>query len=293
MRIVVLSRNSALYSTSRLVLAGRARGHRVDIIDPHDLQIVVAKGKPSLCYAGRRLPRYDVVIPRIGSSMATFGLEVVRHFEEGGARVLNGADTIAAARDKVRTLGKLAGRRIRVPRTVCMRGHAGLEEALALVGGPPVVVKLQRGAQGLGTMIAESRKAVRALVDTLWAMGHEVVLQEYVSESGGRDLRALVVGGEVIAAMRRTPARGDFRSNLHRGAHGEAVKLDRRYHRCALRSTQVGQLDVAGVDMLETPDGPVVIELNASPGLEGIEVITGVDVAGAIIVHACRPSEES
>jgi ribosomal protein S6--L-glutamate ligase len=283
MRILLLSRNAALYSTSRLVLAGRARGHDVDVVDPLDLSIVVARGRPTLGYAGSRLPRYDVVIPRIGASITRYALSVLRELEENGAVLLNGAYAVAISRDKVRSLQLLARERIAVPRTVCMRNLAGLEATLDLVGGCPAIVKLPHGAQGIGTMLVESEGALLALLETLWAMGQEVVLQEYVRESDGRDVRAFVVGGRIVAAMRRTAAPGEFRSNLHRGAHAEKVELNRRYQKCALAAASALGLEIAGVDMLEGKNGPVVVEVNSSPGLEGIEAASTIDIATAVI----------
>jgi ribosomal protein S6--L-glutamate ligase len=286
MRLALLSRNASLYSTSRLVLAARARGHEVHVLDPLELQIVVSGTRSKLCYAGRALPAYDAVVPRIGASVTRYGLAVVRALEEGGAAMLNTSEALALARDKVRSLGVLAKGGVRVPKTVAMRSLAGIERALALVGGCPVIVKLPHGTQGVGTMIAETPKALHALVETLWAMGHELVLQEYIRESGGRDVRALVVGGKVVAAMRRTAQRGEFRSNLHRGARGQAVTLAPAYRTTAVRSARLLGLELTGVDMLEGKNGPVVVELNGSPGLEGIEQVTGVDVAARILGRA-------
>jgi len=287
MRIAVLSRNAALYSTSRLVLAGRARGHEVDVIDPLDLQLVVARPAPELCYAGGRLPRYDAVIPRIGVSINHYGMCVVRLLEQN-AVVLNCSDAISLSRDKVRSLGILSQHRLTVPRTVGMRAMVGLDEALEIVGGCPVVVKLQHGTQGVGTMIAETRKSLVSLAETLQAMGHQIILQEYVRAARGRDIRAFVIDGKVAAAMRRQAPRGEFRSNIHRGARGQTVELPRRYKNAAVKAAKLMGLDITGVDMLEGDDGPVVLELNSSPGLEGIEQVSEVDVAAKIIALAER-----
>ena len=283
MRILVLSRNAALYSTSRLVRAGRARGHQVDVIDPLQLQIAAMPKLPVILFAGQRLPRYRAVVPRIGASITRYGLAVVRQLEEPGPIVLNTSTAIALSRDKVRSLQLLARRRVRVPPTISVRLPAGVDAALELVGGCPVVVKLQHGTQGIGTMIAESRRALIPMLETLWAMGQDVILQQYVRESRGRDVRALVIGDRVIASMRRTAPAGEFRSNLHRGARGESVRLSRRYRATAVRAAQALGLTLCGVDMFETSAGPVVIELNSSPGLEGIELATESDVAGAVI----------
>ncbi len=286
MRILVLSRNAALYSTSRIVLASRARGHEVSVIDPLDFQIVVSRGTPSLHVAGEKVPRFDLVIPRIGASITNYGLAVVRQFDLMGVPVLNGAIAIARSRDKLRALQLLTRSGLDVPTTVCARSPSGLDAALSLVGGCPAIVKLQQGTQGIGTMIAETPQSMNALLETLWAMGQDIILQEYVRESKGRDVRAIVVGGRVVAAMRRVAKPGEFRSNLHRGGKGRAVVLPPAYRRMAIRAAELMALEVAGVDMLEGRAGPRILEVNSSPGLEGIERATGRDVAGAIVDYA-------
>jgi ribosomal protein S6--L-glutamate ligase len=291
MRFLVLSRNASLYSTSRIVLAARARGHDVSVIDPLEFQIVVSRGKPSLLVGGAAVQRYDIVIPRIGASITNYGLAVVRQFDLMGVPVLNGAVSIARSRDKLRALQLLTRRNIDVPITVCARSPAGVEAALGLVGGCPAIVKLQQGTQGIGTMIAETPQAVHSLLETFWAMGQDIVLQEYVRESKGRDVRALVVGGRVVASMRRVAKPGEFRSNLHRGGKGDRVDLPKSYRSVAIRATKAMGLEVAGVDMLEGKEGPRILEINSSPGLEGIERASGVHVAVAIVQHAERYAE--
>lgn len=286
MRILVLSRNASLYSTSRIVLAARARGHDVNVIDPLEFQIVVSRGRPSMLAGGVAVARYDIVIPRIGASITNYGLAVVRQFDLMGVPVLNGAVAIARSRDKLRALQLLTRRNIDVPITVCARSPAGIDAALGLVGGCPAIVKLQQGTQGIGTMIAETSQAVHSLLETLWAMGQDIVLQEYVRESKGRDVRAIVVGDRVIAAMRRVAKPGEFRSNLHRGGKGDALRLPPAYRNTAIRAARVMGLEVAGVDMLEARQKPKILEINSSPGLEGIERASGVDIAGAIIDYA-------
>lgn len=292
MRILVLSRNASLYSTSRIALAGRARGHDISVIDPLDFQIVVSRGRPSLLVGGAGVPRFDIVIPRIGASITNYGLAVVRQFDLMGVPVMNGAVSIARSRDKLRALQLLTRRKIDVPITVCARSPAGVEAALGLVGGCPAIVKLQQGTQGIGTMIAETSQAVHSLLETFWAMGQDIVLQEYVRESKGRDIRVIVVGGRVVASMRRVAKPGEFRSNLHRGGKGAGMRLPRAYRSVAIRAAKAMGLEVAGVDMLEGRSGPKILEINSSPGLEGIERATDVDVAGAIIAHAERYATE-
>jgi ribosomal protein S6--L-glutamate ligase len=291
MRLLILSRSPALYSTSRLVLAARSRGHDATVADPLDFHIVVSRGRPSMFLGNQLVPEADLVIPRIGASITNYGLAVVRQFDMMGVPVLNTSVAIARSRDKLRSIQLLTKKDIDVPKTVCARTPDSVELALSFVGGTPAIVKLQQGAQGIGTMIAETPQAVTSLLETLWAMGQDIILQEYIAESKGRDYRAIIVGGRVIAAMRRQAKKGEFRSNLHRGGHGVSVSLDRRYRLAAIAATKVMGLEVAGVDMLEGRDGPKILEINSSPGLEGIERASGIDVAGAIIEHAERYAE--
>jgi ribosomal protein S6--L-glutamate ligase len=288
MRLLILSRNATLYSTSRLVLAARSRGHEVTVADPLDFHIVISRGRPAMFLGDRPVPHADIVLPRIGASITNYGLAVVRQFDMMGVPVLNGAVAIARSRDKLRAMQLLTKKFIDVPKTVCARTPDSVELALSFVGGCPVIVKLQQGTQGIGTMIAETPQAVTSLLETLWAMGQDIILQEYIAESKGRDYRAIVVGERVVAAMRRQAKAGEFRSNLHRGGLGVRVNMDKRYTHAAVSAARVMGLDVAGVDMLEGKDGPKILEINSSPGLEGIERTSGVDVAGQIIAHAER-----
>ena len=288
MRLLVLSRNATLYSTARLVLAARSRGHEVTVADPLDFRIVVSRGRPSMFLGGQPVPRADLVLPRIGASITNYGLAVVRQFDMMGVPVLNTAVAIARSRDKLRAMQLLTKKNIDVPITVCARTPDSVELALSFVGGVPAIVKLQQGAQGIGTMIAETPQAVTSLLETLWAMGQDIILQEYIAESKGRDYRAIVVGGRVVAAMRRQAKSGEFRSNLHRGGLGVRVTLDKRYVAAAIAATRVMGLEIAGVDMLESKVGPKILEINSSPGLVGIERASGVDVAGAIVAYAER-----
>ena len=269
------------------MLAARARGHEVTVADPLDFHIVVTKGRPMLYLGEAPSPEVDLVIPRIGASITTYGLAVVRQFDMMGVPVMNTAIAIARSRDKLRAMQLLTKKHIDVPTTVCARTPHAVPVALGLIG-TPAIVKLQQGTQGIGTMIAETPQAVGSLLETLWAMGQDIILQEYIAESRGRDLRAIVVGQRVVASMRRQAKSGEFRSNLHRGGLGVRVKLDARYAAAAVAAVKVMGLDVAGVDMLESKTGPKILEINSSPGLEGIERTSGVDVAGAIVRHAER-----
>src|ERR1700730_19045089 len=258
MRLLLLSRNATLYSTSRLVLAARARGDDVSVVDPLDRRVVLSRGRPSLYLGNSAAPHADLVLPRIGASITNYGLAVVRQFDLMGVPVLNTALAIARSRDKLRAMQLLTKKNIDVPVTVCARTPDSIEQALSHVGGAPCIVKLQQGAQGIGTMIAETPQAVTSLLETLWAMGQDIILQEYIAESKGRDYRAIVVGGRVVAAMRRQAKAGEFRSNLHRGGLGVRVTLDKRFTLAAIAATKVMGLEVAGVDMLESKDGPKI-----------------------------------
>jgi len=288
MRIAILSRNASLYSTSRLALAARARRHEVTVVDPLEIHLVVADHKPALIYGDAPFGKVDAVIPRIGTSINSYGLTVVRQFDLMGVPVLNSAVAIARSRDKLRSFQLLTAKKVAVPITVCARSPAAVENALQIVGGCPVIVKLQQGSQGIGTMIAETPQAVMSLLETFWAMGQDIILQQYIRESKGRDLRAVVVGRRVVAAMRRTARAGEFRSNLHRGGVGVGVDLDRAYRAAAIKAARLMALEVAGIDMVATRSGPKILEVNASPGLEGIERASGIDVAGAVIDYAER-----
>ncbi len=286
MRLLVLSRNANLYSTSRLVLAARARGHEVIVADPLHFQVVISRGRPAMFLGDKLLPNVDLVLPRIGASITNYGLAVVRQFDMMGIPVLNNAIAIARSRDKLRAMQLLTKKDIDVPKTVCARAPDSVDAALDFIGGTPAIIKLHQGTQGIGTMIADTPQAVTSLLETLWAMGQDIILQEYISESKGRDFRALVVGGRVIAAMRRQAKKGEFRSNLHRGGRSARIELPKAYRLAAIAAANVMGLEVAGVDMLQGRDGPKILEINSSPGLEGIERTSGIDVAGAIIAHA-------
>jgi ribosomal protein S6--L-glutamate ligase len=285
-RIAILSRNPRLYSTSRLVEAAGARGHQVDVIDPIGCVLIISRGTHRMIYRGVEVAGHDVVIPRIGASITDYGLAVLAHFERHGVPSVNPAQSIARSRDKLRALQSLSAHDINIPRTAMARDADAIRAAVDAVGGVPVIIKLLQGTQGVGVMIADSPEAVESTLDTLWGLGQNIILQEFIAESRGRDLRALVVGGELVGAMRRTARAGEFRSNLHRGGAGKPVALDADAARAAIAAARELGLDVAGVDMLEAKSGPLVIEVNSSPGLRGIEAATGVDVAARIIAHA-------
>jgi ribosomal protein S6--L-glutamate ligase len=288
--IVVLSRNPKLHSTRRLVEAARALGHAPRVLDTLRCNMVLGRDRPRIFYRGEEILPTDVhvVVPRIGASITGYGLSVVNHFDMMGVPVLNNAVPIARSRDKLRALQLLSRFGIDIPRTVMCRYRDEVEEAVEMVGGLPCIIKLIQGSQGVGVMIANTADEVEGMLDTLWTLGQEILLQELVAESRGRDVRALVVGDRVVAAMRRTARAGDFRSNIHRGGVAEAVTLEREYAEAAVKAARVMGLEVAGVDMLEARTGPKIMEVNSSPGFEGLEKATGVDIAMLYVEHAAE-----
>ncbi len=288
LRIAILSRNRKLYSTRRLVAAAKALGHAPRVLDTLRCNMVLARGSPQIFYRGEEIVAADVhvVIPRIGASITGYGLSVVNQFDMMGVPVLNGAIPIARSRDKLRALQLLARFGIDIPRTAMCRYRDEVEGAVERVGGLPCIVKLIQGTQGIGVMIANTRDELEGVLDTLWTLGQEILLQELVAESLGRDVRALVVGDRVVAAMRRTARAGEFRSNIHRGGVAEALALDREYSEAAVKAVRVMGLEVAGVDMLEARTGPKIMEVNSSPGFEGLETATGSDIATIYVRHA-------
>lgn len=287
LRIVILSRKKTLYTTRRLIEAITAFGHEPIVLDTLRCDLMLEMGEPTLFYRGRRVEGVDVVIPRIGASITHYGLAVVNQFDMMGVAVLNNSVPIARSRDKLRCLQLLARFGVDMPRTVMMRNRGDLALAVERIGGLPAIVKLLQGTQGVGVMLANSSKELESMLDTMWTLDQEILLQEFIAESRGRDVRALVVGDKVVGAMRRVArTQGEFRSNIHRGGEGEPVELGPAEKAMAIRAARVIGLEVAGVDMLESSTGPKVTEVNSSPGIEGLERTTGIDVAGAIIAHA-------
>ncbi len=286
MVVGILSRNRKLYSTRRLVEAARALGHAPRVLDTLRCNMVVSRERPQMFYRGEEVTRVDVVIPRIGASITGYGLAVVNQFDMMGVPVLNNSIPIARSRDKLRALQLLSRFGIDIPRTVMCRYRDEVPLAVEQVGGTPCIIKLIQGTQGVGVMIANSMDEVKGMLDTLWTLGPEILLQEFVVESRGRDVRALVVGDRVVAAMRRQARTGEFRSNLHRGGEGKPVELPGEYAEAAVKASRVIGLEVAGVDMLEAKTGPKIMEVNSSPGFEGLEAVTGTDIATAWIEHA-------
>jgi ribosomal protein S6--L-glutamate ligase len=287
-RLLILTRKGSLYSSRRLREEGEKLGHDVDLLDPLHCVLLLHSDGPALLAKGRPLKLPDVVIPRVGQAGLAYSIAVVRHFDLMKVPVLNNHGPIARAKNKLGCLQLLASRGIPVPDTLMSRYPRDLDKLMRKVGGPPLVMKLLRGTQGTGVIFAESRASVESMLETIWSLGEDILLQRFVAESKGRDLRALVVDGKVRGAMRRTGPAGEFRSNIHRGGKGERVKLGKDYERTAVAAAKAVGLQVAGVDMLETSKGPLVLEVNASPGFEGLEGATGENAARSIIQAAVR-----
>lgn len=283
MKIAVLSRAPQSYSTQRLRAAAQQRGHDVKVLNTLRFAIDLTADAPDLFFRGKQLSDYDAILPRIGNSITYFGTAVVRQFEQMDVYTPNTANGISSARDKLRANQILSRHNIAMPPTAFVRNRADVRPAIERVGGAPVVIKLIEGTQGIGVILAPQVKVAEAIIETLHSTKQNVLIQKFIAESRGRDIRALVVGDRVVAAMRRVADGDEFRSNVHRGGRVEPVALDPIYEQTAVRSAQIMGLRVAGVDMLESDDGPLVMEVNSSPGLQGIEAATKLDVAGAII----------
>jgi len=288
MRLVILSRQPALYSTQALVKAGQKRGHEVRVLDTLQFDIHLSRQNPALFYQGEPVGPVDAVIPRIGASITFYGLAVVRQLEMMGVYCLNESQAIARSRDKLRSLQILSRHGIGLPPTVFTRQAEHVADCIERVEGPPVVVKLLEGTQGIGVVLAETARAASSVIEAFHGLDQNILIQKFISEARGSDIRALVVGRRVVAAMRRQAVAGEFRSNIHRGGTARRVRLSPEARKTALAAARVLGLRVAGVDLLESAEGPMVMEVNSSPGLEGIQKTTGVDVADAIIEHIER-----
>jgi len=282
-KLAILSRGPKSYSTRRFKEAALQRGHEVDVLDTLKFAIDLQEGIPDLYFRQKVLSDYDAVLPRIGASISYYGTAVVRQFQEMDVFCANTAHGITNSRDKLRSLQILSRHHIGIPRTTFVRDRKDVLPAIERVGGAPVVIKLIEGTQGIGVLLAESINAAESIIELLQSQKQNVLVQKFVAESKGKDIRALVVGDRVVAAMRRVAQGQEFRSNVHRGGIAEAVELDDQYVETAVRAAQILGLQVAGVDMLEGKNGPQIMEVNSSPGLEGIESCTGLDVAGAIV----------
>lgn len=288
MKLAILSRNPKLYSTSRLVEAAKARDHEINVYDTLKCYMDIATMRPGVKYKGKRIDSVDAIIPRIGASITTYGLAVVRQFEMMGAYPLNESIAIGRSRDKLRSLQLLARKGIGLALTSFAHLPSDTEDLIQMVGGAPLVVKLLEGTQGKGVVLAETKKAAESVIDAFRELNANFFVQEFIKEAGGADIRCFIVGDKVVAAMKRQAKEGEFRSNLHRGGSASLVKLSPAERSTAVSAAKIMGLNVAGVDLLRSNHGPVVMEVNSSPGLKGIEDATGKDVASLIIEYIER-----
>ena len=291
MKIAILSQNSNLYSTRRLREAAEQRGHEIRVINYLRCYMNITSRRPSVVYSGKPLENFDAIIPRIGASKTFYGTAVVRQFEVMGVFSANESQAISRSRDKLRCMQILAREGIGLPVTGFAHDTQDIDGLIETVGGAPLVIKLLEGTQGIGVVLAETYQAAKSVIEAFRGLDANILVQEFIKEAGGSDLRCFVVGGKVIAAMKRQGAKGEFRSNLHRGGSAENIKLSPEERSTATRAAKAMGLKVAGVDLLRSNHGPVVMEVNSSPGLEGIEKFTGIDVAGKIIEFVAKNAE--
>jgi ribosomal protein S6--L-glutamate ligase len=283
MKIAILSRNKSLYSTRRLIEAAKARGHEVHVLDVLRCYMNITSMRPSIHYKGEVLSGFDAVIPRIGASVTFYGTAVLRQFEMMGVYPLNESVAVTRSRDKLRSLQLLARKGIGLPVTGFAHSPDDIQDMLDMVGGAPAVIKLLEGTQGIGVVLAETKKAAESVIEAFMGLKANILIQEFIKEAGGADIRCLVVGGKVVAAMKRQGKEGEFRSNLHRGGSATVIRLTPEERSTAVRAASIMGLNLCGVDILRSNHGPVVMEVNSSPGLEGIETATQKDVAGMVI----------
>jgi ribosomal protein S6--L-glutamate ligase len=283
MKIAMLARNAELYTHKRLKAAAEDRGHTLDIINTLRCYMNIASRQPDVYYNGEKLIGYEAVIPRIGASITFYGMAVLRQFEMQGVYPLNESVAIGRSRDKLRSMQLLARDGVGLPVTTFAHDPKQTEEVLKLAGSAPIVIKLLEGTQGIGVVLADTNRSAKSVFEAFRGAGVNIMLQEFIKEAGGTDIRAIVIGGKVVATMKRTGAADDFRSNLHRGGSAEVVKLTPDERKTAIAAAKSMGLNVCGVDMLRSDRGPVVMEVNSSPGLEGVEKATGLDIAGMII----------
>ena len=285
MKIAILSRNPRLYSTRRLVEAGTQRGHEMVVIDTLRAYMNIATDKPQIHYRGQALEGFDAVIPRIGASVTFYGCAVLRQFEMMGVFPLNESVAISRSRDKLRALQLLSRKGIGLPVTGFAHSPDDVPDLIQMVNGAPLVIKVLEGTQGIGVVLCETQKAAESVIEAFMGLKQDIMVQEYIKEAGGADIRCLVIGDKVIASMKRQAKPGEFRSNLHRGGTASLIKITPEERSTAVRAAKVMGLRVAGVDILRSAHGPLVMEVNSSPGLEGIETTSGIDIAGLIIEY--------
>ena len=288
MHLAILSRNANLYSTRRLVEAAELQGHTVRVIDTLRCYMNVTTNKPSIHYRGEELEEFDAVIPRIGASVTFYGTAVLRQFEMMGVYTLSESVAITRSRDKLRSLQLLSRKGIGLPITGFAHSPDDIPDLIRMVGGAPLVIKLLEGTQGIGVVLAETEKAAESVIQAFMGLKANIMVQQYIQEAGGADIRCFVIGDKIVAAMKRQAEPGEFRSNLHRGGSAELIKITPQERATATRAAKAMGLNVCGVDLLRSNQGPVVMEVNSSPGLEGIEAATGKDIAGQIIEYITR-----
>lgn len=283
MKLALMCRNADLYSHKRIIEAAEARGHEIDVINHLRCYVNITSHRPQIHYKGKILPKYDAVIPRIGASVTFFGTAVLRQFEMMGVYPVNESVAISRSRDKLRSLQLLSREGIGLPITVFAHRTGNAEELLEIIGGAPVVIKLLEGTQGIGVVLGETHNAASSIIQAFGGVKTNILIQQFVKEANGEDIRCLVIDGKVVAAMKRTGKEGDFRSNLHQGGSAKPIKITPAERKTAVAAAKTMGLNVCGVDLLRSASGPVVMEVNSSPGLEGVEKATGIDVAGKII----------
>lgn len=283
MKIALLSRNRKLYSSRRLIEAATERGHEIKVLDALRCYMNIASHKPTIHYKGEELTGFDAVIPRIGASITFYGTSVLRQFEMMGVYPLNESVAVSRSRDKLRSMQLMSRRGLGMPVTGFANKPDDVKDLIKMVGGAPLVIKLLEGTQGIGVVLAETAKAAESVIEAFMGVKADILVQEYIKEAGGADIRCFVIGGKVVAAMKRQAVAGEFRSNLHRGGSASLIKITPEERSTAVRAARIMGLNVAGVDILRSNHGPVIMEVNSSPGLEGIEESTGKDVAGLII----------
>lgn len=288
MKIVVLSRNANLYSTKRLVEAGEKKGHEMVVVDHTKCDLIIEKKKPGIIYKGHMLEHVDAVIPRIGASVTFYGTAVVRQFEMMKVFTAIESQALVRSRDKLRSMQILSRAGLGLPKTVFTNYSRNVKDIIKSVGGAPLVIKLLEGTQGLGVVLAENDNAAESVIEAFNGLKARVIVQEFIAEAKGSDIRAFVVDGVVVGAMKRQAKKGEFRSNLHRGGTASIIELTEEEENAALKAARVTGLGIAGVDMLQSNHGPLILEVNSSPGLEGIEAATGKNIANSIIRYVER-----
>ena len=291
MKLAILSANPNLYSTSRLVQAAEERGHEVNVINHNHCYVAMETGNNNVFLGDEELLEYQAIIPRVGASVTFYGSSIIRQFEVKHVYTTLSSLALVRSRDKLRATQVLAKHGIGIPKTVFAKQPRDVQNLIKTVGGPPLIVKLLEGTQGLGVVLAETKSAAKSVIEAFYGLNANILVQEFIKEAGGADIRVLVVGGKVIAAYKRQGQEGEFRSNLHRGGQGEKVRLSPAEKKTAIIATKALGLNIAGVDMLRSERGPLVLEVNSSPGFEGVEKVTGVDVAGQIIEYVERQIE--